>query len=95
MGPLPIGGCINFVGIELRLLLEQALHKLTQIPFALALEKWRWGVFRGDITPENYNKAWWFLVERFQGVKPPVPRSEEFFDPGAVFHINDNAPYIR
>ncbi|KAL0268365.1 UNVERIFIED_CONTAM: hypothetical protein PYX00_010339 [Menopon gallinae] len=81
-------------GIDLRLLLEQALYKLPQIPFALALEKWRWGVFRGDIAPEDYNKAWWFLREKYQGVKPPVPRSEEFFDPAAVFHVNDNVPYI-
>lgn len=81
--------------MDIKLLLHQALVKLPQIPFALMLEKWRWNVFRGDISPLNYNKAWWILKEQYQGVKAPVKRTEADFDPSAKFHINDNKPYIR
>ena len=33
-------------------------------------------------TPPNYNRAWWDLKLRYQGVAPPSPRGEQFFDPG-------------
>ncbi|KAK6619979.1 hypothetical protein RUM44_006379 [Polyplax serrata] len=81
--------------MELKLLLRQALIKLPQIPFALVLEKWRWDVFKGKIFPLDYNKAWWALRERYQGVKAPVTRTETHFDPSGKFHINDNKPYAR
>src|SRR3546814_9008851 len=31
----------------------------------------------------------------YQGIVPPVPRTEEHFDPGAKFHIPGNTPYTR
>jgi len=35
------------------------------------------------------------LRERYQGVAPPVPRSEQDFDPGAKYHVPANTPYAR
>ena len=32
---------------------------------------------------------------KYQGVAPPSPRGEEFFDPGAKYHVPDNTPYTR
>lgn len=32
---------------------------------------------------------------KYQGISPPVTRSEEDFDPGAKYHIPANVPYIR
>ena len=32
---------------------------------------------------------------KYQGVAPPVPRSEEDFDPGAKYHVAANVPYMR
>ena len=32
---------------------------------------------------------------RYQGIKPPVSRSEKDFDPGAKYHIPADTPYIR
>jgi peptidyl-dipeptidase A len=77
------------------LLLEQALGKISFLPFALTMDQWRWQVFDGRITPDRYNAAWWELRERYQGVRPPNARSEEFFDPGAKYHIANNVPYLR
>jgi peptidyl-dipeptidase A len=76
-------------------LLREALDKIAFLPFAIALDRWRWGVFSGEITPDHYNAAWWDLKHRYQGVAEPLPRSEQDFDPGAKFHVAANVPYIR
>jgi peptidyl-dipeptidase A len=76
-------------------LLKQALDKIAFLPFGLMIDKWRWEVFSGQITPEQYNKAWWDLKAKYQGVAPPVERSEADFDPGAKYHIASNTPYVR
>ena len=76
-------------------LLRMALDKVAIIPFAIMMDKWRWGVFSGQITPEHYNDAWWKLVGQYQGLAPPGPRPANSFDPGAKYHIADNTPYAR
>jgi peptidyl-dipeptidase A len=59
------------------------------------IDKWRWQVFNGEVSPDEYNAAWWALREEYQGVASPVPRSEDYFDPGAKYHIPGNTPYMR
>jgi len=76
-------------------LLKIALDKVAILPFALIIDKWRWGVFSGAITPEHYNDAWWDLVAKYQGLMPPGPRPADAFDPGAKFHVANNVPYTR
>ncbi|HXA84019.1 MAG TPA: M2 family metallopeptidase [Candidatus Dormibacteraeota bacterium] len=76
-------------------LLKQAMDKIAFLPFGLLIDKWRWEVFSGQITPAQYNKAWWDLKAKYQGVAPPVERSEADFDPGAKYHIASNTPYVR
>ncbi|XP_064108972.1 angiotensin-converting enzyme-like [Macrobrachium nipponense] len=80
---------------ETRILLKMALRKLPLIAFARVVDEWRWDVFAGKVDESNYNKAWWDLKLKYQGVKPPSTRDETYFDPGAKFHIPDNTPYIR
>ena len=77
------------------LLLRQAMDKVAFLPFGLLVDKWRWGVFNGSITPANYNDAWNDLRLQYQGIVPPVARTEANFDPGAKFHIPGNTPYTR
>jgi peptidyl-dipeptidase A len=76
-------------------LLKMALDKIAFLPFGLLIDQWRWKVFTGEITPDQYNKMWWQLKARYQGVAPPVERSEADFDPGAKYHIASNTPYAR
>ena len=80
---------------DIPLQLRTALDKVAFLPFALALDKWRWQVFSGEIKPADYNKAWWDLRAKSQGVVPPVKRSEADFDAGAKNHIPTNVPYAR
>ncbi|MBZ5522537.1 MAG: M2 family metallopeptidase [Acidobacteriia bacterium] len=76
-------------------LLKMALDKVAFLPFGLLIDQWRWKVFSGEITPEQYNKMWWELKKKYQGVAPPVERSEADFDPGAKYHVAGNVPYTR
>ena len=80
---------------DIGLLLKKALEKVAFLPFGLLIDQWRWKVFSGEITPAEYNKAWWDLRLKFQGVAPPAARSEQDFDPGAKFHVPANVPYMR
>src|ERR1700722_1837910 len=76
-------------------LLKQALDRVAFLPFGLMIDQWRWKVFSGEIAPADYNKSWWELRLKYQGIAPPVPRSEADFDPGAKYHVAANVPYTR
>ena len=80
---------------DLGLLMQRALDKVAFLPFGVVLDKWRWQVFAGDVTTEEYNGAWWKLRNHYQGVAAPVDRSEADFDPGAKYHIPANVSYTR
>jgi peptidyl-dipeptidase A len=80
---------------DLGILMRLALDKVAFLPFGLLIDQWRWKVFSGEITPDQYNAAWWQLREKYQGVMPPVPRSEKDFDPAAKYHVASNTPYMR
>src|SRR6185369_12456803 len=77
------------------LLLRQAMDKVAFLPFGLLIDQWRWKVFSGEIKPADYNKSWWELRAKYQGVVPPVARTETDFDPGAKYHVPANVPYTR
>jgi peptidyl-dipeptidase A len=80
---------------DIALQLRLALDKVAFLPFGLIIDKWRWGVFSGEIAPDRYNQAWWDLKLAYQGVVPPATRSELDFDPGAKYHVPGNTPYMR
>lgn len=80
---------------DLGLLMRDALEKVAFLPFGLLVDQWRWQVFSGQVPPAEYNRAWWELRERYQGVTPPVDRTESHFDPGAKYHVPANVPYTR
>ncbi|HUP64982.1 MAG TPA: M2 family metallopeptidase [Thermoanaerobaculia bacterium] len=80
---------------DLGLLMRDALESIAFLPFGLLVDKWRWSVFSGETTPNEYNRKWWELRTRYQGIRPPVARSESQFDPGAKYHIPGNTPYSR
>lgn len=80
---------------DLGLLMQRALEKVAFLPFGLMIDQWRWKVFSGEITPDNYNKAWWDLRLKYQGVAPAGERTEMDFDPGAKYHVPANVPYTR
>jgi peptidyl-dipeptidase A len=80
---------------DIGFLLNRALDKVAFLPFGYLVDQWRWKVFSGEVKPDGYNKAWWDLREKYQGIGPPEPRTEEDFDPGAKYHVPANTPYAR
>ena len=80
---------------DIGLLLREAMDKVAFLPFGLLVDRWRWGVFEGSITPATYNQAWVDLKREYQGITPPVERPSDAFDPGAKYHIPGNTPYTR
>jgi peptidyl-dipeptidase A len=75
--------------------MKMALDKVAFLPFGLLIDKWRWDVMNGKTPKEKYNEAWWALRKKYQGVSPPLARSEADFDPGAKYHVPASVPYIR
>ena len=75
--------------------MKMALDNIAFLPFGYLIDQWRWSVFQGKIKADEYNKEWWRLRSRYQGIKPPLERTENDFDPGAKFHIPHDVPYIR
>ena len=75
--------------------MNTALEKIAFLPWGLLVDKWRWDVFSGKVKPADYNKHWWDLRLKYQGIAPPVARAETDFDPGAKYHVPGNVPYMR
>ena len=80
---------------DIGLLMKMALDKVAFLPFGLLVDQWRWKVFSGEIPPDRYNTGWWELRTKYQGIRPPLARDENDFDPGAKYHVPANTPYTR
>ncbi|XP_029783975.1 angiotensin-converting enzyme-like protein Ace3 [Suricata suricatta] len=78
---------------EVNFLMGIALE-IAFIPFAYLMDLFRWKVFDGTIQENVYNQEWRNLRLKYQGLCPPIPRTEDDFDPGAKFHISASVPYI-
>lgn len=46
---------------DINFLMKMALDKIAFVPFSYLVDQWRWRVFDGSITKENYNQEWWSL----------------------------------
>ncbi|MES2320345.1 MAG: M2 family metallopeptidase [Pseudomonadota bacterium] len=76
-------------------LMERALAKVAFMPFAYLVDKWRWDVYSGKTKPADFDKAWWELREKYQGVARPGAISADGFDAGAKYHVAADTPYAR
>ncbi len=77
------------------LLLRQALDKIAFLPFGLLVDRYRWGIFSGQIPAGEYQAAWDRMRLQYQGIVPPVARTEQNFDAGAKYHVPASVPYTR
>ena len=75
--------------------MKLAVDKIAFLPFGKVVDEWRWRVFSGEIKPADYNRTWWELRRKYQGIAPAVARDESQFDPGAKYHVPGNTPYTR
>ncbi|RVE74318.1 hypothetical protein OJAV_G00021030 [Oryzias javanicus] len=80
---------------EINFLLKQALTIVATLPFTYMLEEWRWQVFAGNISQDEWMKQWWEMKRDLVGVMEPVPRDETYCDPPALFHVSGDYSFIR
>jgi peptidyl-dipeptidase A len=76
-------------------LMRRALEKVAFLPFGYLVDKWRWQVYAGQTTPQDYDRSWWELRERYQGIGRPEPIAADGFDAGAKYHVAADVPYMR
>ncbi|KAB0802038.1 hypothetical protein PPYR_04224 [Photinus pyralis] len=76
-------------------LMEMALERVAFLPFGLLIDKWRWDVFSGMVPREEWNSRWWKYRNELQGVKAPVKRTANDFDPAAKYHVAGDSQYIN
>ncbi|XP_048002165.1 angiotensin-converting enzyme-like [Leguminivora glycinivorella] len=79
--------------VSMNFLMTMALEKVAYLPFAFMVDQWRWTVFEDGV--QNMNSRWWQMKLRYQGVVPPISRSEADFDPGSKYHIISDQEYIK
>lgn len=77
------------------LLLRQALDKIAFLPFGLLVDRYRWGIFSGQIPTGEYQAAWDRMRLQYQGIVPPSPRSERNFDAAGKYHVAASVSYTR
>ncbi|XP_072937793.1 angiotensin-converting enzyme-like protein Ace3 [Epargyreus clarus] len=73
--------------------MSMALEKVAYQPFAFMVDQWRWSVFEDGV--QNMNTRWWQMKLRYQGVTPPIIRTEADFDPGSKYHVISDQEYIK
>ncbi|KAL3288649.1 hypothetical protein HHI36_003082 [Cryptolaemus montrouzieri] len=78
---------------NMKFLFGMALGKLAYAPYAYLVDLWRYEIFRNGVS--NMNSDWWQLRIKFQGVVPPIPRSEQHLDAAAKRHIPADMPYMK
>jgi peptidyl-dipeptidase A len=80
---------------DIGVLLNRALQKVAFLPFGYLVDQWRWKVYAGETKPADYDKSWWELREKYQGVSRPAPMEAGGFDAGAKYHVPGDTPYAR
>jgi peptidyl-dipeptidase A len=76
-------------------MMNRALAKVAFLPFAFLVDQWRWKVYSGATKPADYDKSWWELREKYQGVSRPAPMVDGGFDAGAKYHVASDTSYSR
>ncbi|XP_072179538.1 angiotensin-converting enzyme-like [Diadema setosum] len=79
---------------DINFLLRMSLDTIGTLPFSLGLSTWRWDLMRGDYDVNNSMARWWQIKRDVVGVDAPVPRTDDDFDPGAMFHFIIDYPFI-
>jgi hypothetical protein len=76
-------------------LVTMGLQKIALLPFAYTMDKFRYEVFRGNITMENANCKFWRMREKYGGISPASVRTNRDFDITAKYHACADVEYMR
>jgi peptidyl-dipeptidase A len=83
---------VNFEVDETQALLKEALEYIPFIPWSAGvMTEFEHQLYSNNLPEDQYNKIWWELVKKYQGIVPPVERGEDYCDAATKTHINDDA----
>ncbi len=73
-------------------LLAEALDFVVLIPWgAGVMTEFEHDLYAKNLSIDEYNKRWWELKKKYQGIVPPTNRGEEYCDAASKTHINNDA----
>jgi peptidyl-dipeptidase A len=77
---------------QMQELLREALNYVVFTPFSAGtMTRFEYDLYENNLPKEQYNRRWWELALKYQGIVPPVARTEEYCDACTKTHINDDA----
>ena len=77
---------------EMSLMLKEAMDYIVLLPWgAGVMTEFEHDMYAKDLSTEEFNKRWWELKGKYQGIAPPSDRGEEFCDAASKTHINNDA----
>lgn len=74
-------------------LLSEALDYIVHIPWGSGvMTEFEYNLYAKNLPEDQYNKMWWDLVKKYQGIVPPSdrPDSKGYCDAATKTHINDD-----
>lgn len=73
------------------LLLQEALSYVVFVPFAAGtMTRFEHALYAGRLPADQFNRKWWELTLKYQGIVPPAPRDERWADGLTKTHVNDD-----
>ena len=77
---------------ETQNLLKEALSNIVFLPFSAGvMTEFENALYAENLPKDQFNKKWWELAKKYQGMVPPTDRGEEFCDAASKTHINNDA----
>lgn len=76
----------------MKMLLKEALNYVVFIPWSTGtMSMFEHELYAKNLPESQFNKRWWEIVAKYQGIAPPSARGEEYCDAATKTHINDDA----
>ncbi len=76
---------------RIKWLLKEALENVVFIPWSAGvMTHFEYELYEKNLPKDQFNKRWWELVEKYQGIVPSEERGEEFCDAASKTHINND-----
>lgn len=73
-------------------LLNEALDYIPFIPWSAGvMTEFEYELYSKNLPEDQFNKMWWELVKKYQGIISPNERGEMYCDAATKTHINDDA----
>lgn len=73
-------------------LLKEAMNAVVFIYFSSGtMSNFEKELYANNLPKDQFNKRWWELAKKYQGIVPPTERDETYCDAATKTHINDDA----